>query len=60
MGNHERANEVFRKILSSTRNKTIRNAAYVLLADNLKETGQRDAAFAVLEDGLAENINSAK
>ena len=49
--------EVLRKILEQTSNPTIRNAAYMMLGDALKETGQADAAIESLRAALAENLS---
>lgn len=49
----------FEEILQSTDNPTIRNAAYFMLGDALKETGQHDKAIELLKEGLNENIKLA-
>lgn len=59
-GEKARAIGVFQQVLKETDNLTIRNAAYMLLGDALKETGRADEAIKVLQEGLRENINSAK
>jgi len=58
-GEKARAAEIFREVLKESRNPTIRNAAYMLLGDTLKETGQADEAIKLLRQGLAENIKAA-
>jgi len=59
-GEKARAIGVFQQVLKETDNPTIRNAAYMLLGDALKETGRADEAIRVLQEGLRENINNAK
>ena len=59
-GEKARMVEVLREILKQTQNPTIRNAAYTMLGDALKETGQADAAIESLRTGLAENLERAK
>lgn len=49
----------FEEILQSTDNPTIRNAAYFMLSDALKESGQHNEAINLLKEGLKENINKA-
>ncbi|MEE8307819.1 MAG: tetratricopeptide repeat protein [Gammaproteobacteria bacterium] len=59
-GEKARAIGVFQQVLKETDNPTIRNAAYMLLGDALKETGRADEAIKFLQEGLRENINNAK
>ena len=58
-GEKARAAGILREVLESSRNQTIRNAAYMLLGDTLKETGRSDEALKVLEQGLRENIQAS-
>lgn len=58
-GEKARAVELFRDVLKQTKNPTIRNAVYMLISDNLKETGHTDEAIEMLRQGLRENIASA-
>ncbi|MEO1573596.1 MAG: tetratricopeptide repeat protein [Pseudomonadota bacterium] len=46
----------FRGVLEKTENRTLRNTAYMLLADLLKDSGRFDEAQAVLEDAIDESI----
>ena len=55
-GEKARAADALREVLDSSRSQTIRNAAYILLGDTLKETGRSDEALALLRQGLDENI----
>ncbi|MBV1905040.1 MAG: hypothetical protein KUG75_03105 [Pseudomonadales bacterium] len=55
-GERARVTEVFRDVLKRTQNLAIRNAVYMLLSDNLKETGRMDEAIKILQQGLQENI----
>ncbi|MDJ0927039.1 MAG: hypothetical protein QNJ73_05235 [Gammaproteobacteria bacterium] len=59
-GEKARAVEIIREVLNETRNPTIRNAAIMMLGDNLKETGRSDQALEILRQGLSENIANAK
>ncbi len=59
-GEKARSAEVLRQVLKSTDNTTIRNAAYMLLGDTLKDTGRTDEALELLRQGLEENIKAAK
>jgi len=59
-GEKARAIGVFQQVLKETTNPTIRNAAYMLLGDALKETGRADEAVKVLQEGLRENLSNAK
>jgi len=60
LGRKAKAADVLRGVLQDSSNPTIRNAAYMLLADNLKDTGRADEALTVLQKGLAENIAASK
>jgi tetratricopeptide (TPR) repeat protein len=60
LGQKAKAADVLRSVLEDSRNTTIRNAAYMLLADNLKDTGRTDEAIKLLRQGLAENIAGAE
>lgn len=59
LGKKAQAADILRGVLKDSRNSTIRNAAYMLLADNLKDTGRADEALKLLQQGLAENIAAA-
>lgn len=58
-GEKARANDVLQEVLVQSDNQTIRNTAYMLLGDTLKETGRSDEAIALMRQGLAENIKAA-
>lgn len=58
-GEKARAVEVFRDVLKQTKNPTIRNAVYMLISDNLKDSGRTDEAIEMLRQGLRENIAAA-
>ena len=51
---------VLREVLEESRNPAIRNAAYMMLGDTLKDTGRREEAIRLLRQGLAENIREAQ
>lgn len=59
-GEKARSAEVLRQVLEDSDNITIRNAAYMLLGDTLKETGRADEALEFLRQGLDENIKAAQ
>ncbi len=59
-GEKARAIEVFKEVLDTSSNPTIRNAAYLMLGDALKETGRANEAVDVLKAGLQENLANAK
>ncbi len=58
-GDKARSVVVLKKVLDESDNRAIRNAAYLMLGDTLKESGQASEAIAVLERGLKENIEAA-
>lgn len=58
-GEKSRAVESLKQVLENSRNPAIRNAAYFLLGDTLKETGRSDEAIELLRQGLAENVKAA-
>jgi tetratricopeptide (TPR) repeat protein len=58
-GEKVRSVEVLRAVLKDSRNPTIRNAAYMLMGDTLKEAGRADEALELLQQGLRENIAAA-
>jgi tetratricopeptide (TPR) repeat protein len=59
-GEKARSTEVLKQVLQDTDNTAIRNAAYMLLGDTLKDTGRADEAIELLRQGLNENIAAAK
>ena len=59
-GQKANAADVFRDVLKESRNPTIRSAAYVLLAETLKETGRSEEATRVLIEGLKESVAAAQ
>lgn len=59
-GEKARAVAVLKKVLEDSNNTTIRNAAYMMIGDTLKETGRADEALEYLQRGLSENIKAAK
>jgi len=52
--------EELRRVLENSSNQAIRNAAYVLMSDTLKETGRSAEAIELLRKGLAENLKAAE
>lgn len=59
-GEKARATGVLQEVLKESRNPTIRNAAYMMLGDTLKETGRADEALEFLRQGLNENIKASQ
>ena len=59
-GEKARSVTVLKKVLEDSNNSTIRNAAYMMIGDTLKETGRADEALEYLQRGLNENIKSAQ
>lgn len=59
-GEKARSADVLKNVLEQSNNTTIRNAAYMLLGDTLKETGRADEALELLREGLNENIQAAQ
>lgn len=59
-GEKARSVDVLQDVLDKSRNPTIRNAAYIMLGDTLKETGRADEALDFLRQGLDENIKAAQ
>lgn len=59
-GEKARSVDVLKEVLDESQNATIRNAAYMLLGDTLKDTGRADEALQYLRRGLDENISAAK
>ncbi len=59
-GEKARVVEELRRVLENSSNPAIRNAAYVLMSDTLKETGRSAEAIELLRKGLAENLKAAE
>jgi len=59
-GNKADSAKIFRQVLETSDNPTLRNAATLMLGDILKDSGQKDEAIAILKNGLVENIKRAK
>ena len=59
-GERAQAIRIFEQVLEESDNLTIRNAAYLMLGDALKETGRTDEAVAALQRGLQENLRNAQ
>ena len=59
-GEKARSTTVLKEVLAESNNQTIRNAAYMMLGDTLKETGRADEALELLRQGLDENIRAAQ
>jgi len=59
-GEKARSTEILKQVLEDSSSVTIRNAAYMMLGDTLKETGRADEAIQLLRQGLKENIEAAE
>ena len=59
-GEKVRSVEVLREVLDKSSSPAIRNAAFMLLGDTLKDAGRTDEALEYLRRGLAENIQAAE
>ena len=59
-GEKARSTTVLKDVLEKSNNQAIRNAAYMLLGDTLKDTGRADEALELLQQGLDENIRAAE
>lgn len=59
-GEKRQVSEVLREVLQGSKNPTIRNAAYMMLGDTLKETGRSDEAVKLMREALKENIQAAQ
>ncbi len=59
-GEKARSVDVLQGVLEDSSNPTIRNAAFMMLGDTLKETGRADEALEFLRRGLDENIRAAE
>jgi tetratricopeptide (TPR) repeat protein len=55
-GEKARSTDVLKQVLEDSDNTAIRNAAYMLLGDTLKDSGRADEAIELLRQGLNENI----
>lgn len=59
-GDKARSVDVLKKVLQESANPTIRNAAYLMLGDTLKESGRASEAIELLQQGLSENIRASQ
>ena len=59
-GERAQAIRIFQQVLEESDNPTIRNAAYLMLGEALKETGRADEAVEALQRGLQENLRNAQ
>ncbi|MGB5208936.1 MAG: hypothetical protein WBN31_07725 [Gammaproteobacteria bacterium] len=59
-GEKVRSVEVLREVLDQSSSPAIRNAAYMLIGDTLKDAGRTDEALEYLRRGLQENIKAAQ
>ena len=59
-GDKAQSVDILRKVLEDSNNPTIRNAAYLMLGDTLKESGRASEAIELLQQGLSENIRASQ
>ena len=58
-GDKAKSVDVLKGVLEDSNNQAIRNAAYLMIGDTLKESGRASEALEYLQRGLAENIRAA-
>ena len=58
-GDKAKSVDVLRQVLEDSDNRAIRNAAYLMIGDTLKESGRASEALEYLRRGLDENIKAA-
>ncbi|MEM8814628.1 MAG: hypothetical protein AAFX56_09245 [Pseudomonadota bacterium] len=58
-GDKAQSVDILKKVLEDSSNQAIRNAAYLMLGDTLKDSGRASEALEYLQRGLAENIKAA-
>ena len=59
MDDYKNAIDFLQKMLEKTKNPAIRNAVYLMLGDNLEETGRPQEAINLLKQGLDENLKNS-
>ncbi|MGD8977189.1 MAG: hypothetical protein PVG91_06250 [Gammaproteobacteria bacterium] len=59
-GEKVRSVDVLQQVLNDSSNPAIRNAAYMLIGDTLKDAGRTDEALETFRRGLDENIKAAQ
>ena len=59
-GDKAQSVDVLKKVLEDSNSRTIRNAAYLMLGDTLKDAGRASEALEYLKRGLEENIEAAE
>jgi tetratricopeptide (TPR) repeat protein len=58
-GDKAKSVDVLKGVLEDSNNQAIRNAAYLMIGDTLKESGRASEALEYLQRGLDENIEAA-
>ena len=58
MDDYKNAIDFLQEMLEKTKNPAIRNAVYLMLGDNLEETGRPQEAINLLKQGLDENLKN--
>ena len=59
MDDYKNAIDFLQEMLEKTKNPAIRNAVYLMLGDNLEETGRPQEAINLLKQGLDENLKNS-
>ena len=59
MDDYKNAIDFLQEMLEKTKNPAIRNAVYLMLGDNLEETGRPQEAINLLKQGLVENLKNS-
>jgi tetratricopeptide (TPR) repeat protein len=59
-GEKAKVADTLREVLAGSQNQAIRNSAYMILGNTLKETGRSDEAIKLMRDALKENIRAAQ
>ena len=59
MHDYKNAIDFLQEMLEKTKNPAIRNAVYLMLGDNLEETGRPQEAINLLKQGLDENLKNS-
>ena len=58
-GDYKNAIDFLQEMLEKTKNPAIRNAVYLMLGDNLEETGRPQEVINLLKQGLDENLKNS-
>lgn len=59
-GDSQKLIETLEYVLKKSNNRAVRNAAYHLLSDRLRDLGEHEKALEMLKKGLEENLQNTK